>query len=126
MNQPQLFVETSDDAVRDTVRALGGAKFVGPLLWPAKKQDRAERDLLDCLNPNNPRELSFDEILLIGELGRARGIHILAGFVNFRLGYAPPVPVDPEDQIAELQRQFIERADSLAALGATIKRIATR
>lgn len=124
--QPQLFIESSDDAVRDTVRALGGAKVVGPVLWPVKKPDRAERDLLDCLNPNNPRELSFDEILLIGELGRTKGIHILAGFVNFRLGYAPPVPVDPEDQIAELQRQFIERADSLAALGASIKRMTAR
>lgn len=121
LSQPPLFVESSDDAIRDTVRSLGGAKVVGPKLWPAKKPDRAEKDLLDCLNQNNPRELSFDEILLIGEIGRAKGIHLIAGFVNFRLGYAPPVPIDPEDQIAELQRQFIERADSLASLGNQIK-----
>ena len=58
MDQPLLFVDTSDDAVRDTVRALGGAKVVGPLLWPTKKPDQAERNLLDCLNANNARELS--------------------------------------------------------------------
>jgi hypothetical protein len=126
MEQPPLFVDTSDDAVRDTVRALGGCKKVGPLLWPTKDPGRAEKDLDDCLNPNNRRKLEFDEILFIGELGRVKGIHLIAGFVNFRLGYAPPVPVDPADQQAELMRQFNERADGLVALGQQIKRMAAR
>jgi hypothetical protein len=121
MDQPQLFVDTSDDAVRDTVRALGGAKVVGPKLWPAKKPDQAERNLLDCLNPNNPRELSFDEILHIGELGRECGLHIIAGYVNFRLGYAPPVPVDPENVQAELKRQFHQDVERLARIAARIR-----
>jgi hypothetical protein len=121
LHQPALFVDTSEDAVRDTVRGLGGAKVVGPALWPAKKPDRAERDLLDCLNANNPRELSFDEIMLIGELGRDKGLHLIAGFVNMRLGYAPPVPVDPQDARAELQRQFIDAVDRVERLGRVLK-----
>lgn len=120
--QPALFVDSSDDAVRDTVRGLGGAKAVGPLLWPAKKADRAEKDLLDCMNANNPRELSFDEIMLIGELGRDKGIHLIAGFVNMRLGYAPPVPVDPQDARAELQRQFIDAVGRAERLGKLLAR----
>lgn len=119
--QVPLFVDTSNDAVRDTVRALGGPKVVAPQLWPSKKPDRAEKDLDDCLNPNNVRKLEFDEILYIGELGRARGIHLIAGFVNFRLGYAPPIPVDPEDEKAELQRQFHQDLDRLERLAHRLK-----
>jgi hypothetical protein len=118
--QPSLFVDSSEDAVRDTVRALGGAKIVGPL-WPAKKPDRAEKDLLDCMNPNNVRELSFDEIMLVAELGREIGVHLVAGFVNLRLSYAPPVPIDPQDVQAELKRQFHADVDRLAKIAQRIR-----
>lgn len=120
--QTPLFVDTADDAVRDTVRALGGPKKVGPLLWPAKKPDRAEKDLDDCLNRNNARKLDFEEILHIGRLGRDHGVHLIAGFVCFDLGYAPPQPVDPEDEKAELQRQFHADVDRLERIAKRIAR----
>lgn len=119
--QPALFVDNADDAVRDTVRGLGGSKKVGPLLWPSKKPDRAEKDLDDCLNRNNNRKLDFEEILLIGKLGRDKGIHLIAGFVNMDLGYAPPVPIDPSDQKAELQRQFHEDVARLEAMARRLR-----
>jgi hypothetical protein len=122
--QPSLFVDTSEDAIRDTVRGLGGAKVVGPLIWRSKPPGRAERDLLDCMNPNNPRELSFDEILLIGRLGREAGIHLLAGFVNMELGYAPPIPIDPTDEKAELQRQYIASVEEQKRINARMERLA--
>jgi hypothetical protein len=118
---PPLYVDTSIEALDFTVRALGGAKEIGPKLWPAKKPDRAEKDLLDCLNPNNARELSFDEIMLVGEWGREIGCHLVAAYVNFRLGYAPPIPVDPEDVQAELKRQFHQDVERLARIAARIR-----
>lgn len=121
MNQIPLIVDNANDAVRDTVRALGGAKIIGPLLWPTKKPEAAERYLDDCLNPNREHKLSLEEALTIAKIGREKGIHLIVGFCCEDVGYAPPVPVDPEDQKAELQRNFIEGVDRLEKLARRIK-----
>lgn len=49
MNDPLLY-EDELDAAKDAVKALGGAKKVGPLIWPDKAPETAARHLLDCLN----------------------------------------------------------------------------
>lgn len=118
-----LIVDTINDAIRDTVRALGGSKMVGPQLWPTKKSERSEKDLDDCLNPNNPRKLDIDEILMIARLGRDKGIHLIATFVCRDIGYADPVPVNPEDQKTELMREFNERVDAVLVMAHQIKRM---
>lgn len=123
MNQIPLIVDNANDAVRDTVRAIGGTKVVGPLLWPTKKPEAAERYLDDCLNPNRDHKLSLEEALAIAKLGREKGIHLIVGFCCDDVGYAPPVPVDPEDQKAELQRQFHE---DVARMETLVRRIKAR
>ena len=123
MDQIPLIVDTANDAVRDTVRSLGGSKKIGPQLWPTKKPDRAEKDLDDCLNPNNDRKLSFEEILMIARLGRDKGIHLIAGFVCFDVGYAPPVPIDHEDERAELQRRYIQSVEEQKRITARMERL---
>lgn len=117
-----LIVDTINDAIRDTVRALGGAKIVAPMLWPKKAPEAAARYLDDCLNPNREHKLDIEEILLIAKKGREKGIHMIVGFINQDVAYAPPVPVDPADQKAEFQRIFGERIGELGDMFAIAQR----
>lgn len=120
-----LLIDTINDAIRDTVRALG-PKTVAQALFPAKKPEAAERYLDDCLNPGREQKLSIDEILVIARMGREKGIHLIATYINRDVGYTDPMPVDPEDEKAELQRQFNENVSSLHKLAARIERTGRR
>lgn len=100
--------ETLTDALIDCVRAAGGSKQVGPLLWPEKTPESAQRLLLDCLNDDRPSKLSPEQVLLVLRLARAKGYHDGMNFIAADLGYGTPVPIEPRDEVAELQRQFIE------------------
>jgi hypothetical protein len=84
-----LIIDTINDAIRDTCRAIG-AKTVAQALWPTKKPEAAERYLDDCLNPSREQKLSIDEILVIARMGREKGIHLIATFINRDLGYTDP------------------------------------
>jgi hypothetical protein len=70
--------------------------------------------------PDRAQKLSGEEILHIARRGREAGCYLITAFINSDTGFAPPVPVDPADEKAELQRQFIERADALLAMGRKI------
>jgi hypothetical protein len=120
MEQPALFVDTLNDAVRDTARAIG-VKRIAKELWPAKTEEEAARYLNDCLNPDRAQKLSGEEMLVIARRGREVGCHLIVGFICMDVGYAVPTPVDPEDEKAELHRQFLEGVDRLERLAAKIK-----
>jgi hypothetical protein len=116
MDQPSLFVDTLNDAVRDTCRAIG-TKDIAKALWPKKTVEEASRYLNDCLNPDRPHKLDGEEILFIARRGREFGCHLITAFICMDTGYAPPTPVDPDDEKAELQRQFhadVERLERIA------------
>jgi hypothetical protein len=119
-------VETLNDALIACVKACGGSKQVGPVLWPEKAPDAAQRALLDCLNEDRPAKLSPEQVLLILRLARSKGCHQGMDFIATELGYAPPVPVEPRDEVAELQRQFIEAVRAQAELAKRIERAAGR
>ncbi|WP_278535699.1 hypothetical protein [Delftia acidovorans] len=119
-------MESFNDALVVCVKACGGTKQVGALLWPEKAPDAAQRALLDCLNEDRPAKLSPEQVLLILRLARGKGCHDGMGFITAELGYAPPVPVEPRDEIAELQRQFIEAVRAQTELAQRIERAAGR
>lgn len=123
MTQPALFVESITDALREVVRACGGPKVVGCKLWPEKTPDAAGRTLSDCLNDARAEKLSPDQVLLLARMGRERGCHAVLAFLAAECGYAPPTPVEPEDERAALQREYIEATKVLAHLAARIDRI---
>lgn len=127
MDQAPLLVESLNDAIRYTVSLLGGPKKVGARLWPAKDEEQARKYLDDCLNIERAAKLSPEEVLTIARWARLeKGVHLIAGFFCSECGYAPPVPIDPEDQKSELLRQFNEKADALIAVAAQIKRMGPR
>lgn len=111
--QNQLFYDTYEDAIRDTVMALGGFKKVGNMLWPAMPVDDAGRKLAHCLNTDKREKLDLGELSLIRKAGRQVGVHILAHYEMRDSGYAEPQPLAPEDEAAQLQREFITAVKAL-------------
>jgi hypothetical protein len=118
-------MESLSEALVECVRACGGSKQVGPLLWPEKTPDAAQRLLLDCLNDDRPAKLSPEQLLFVLRLARQRGHHGGINYIAGDLGYGTPVPIEPRDEIADLQRQYIEAARSMARMAEKIDRLNT-
>lgn len=124
--QIPLFHESYEDAIRDTVKALGGNKVVGHMLWPALPVDDAGRKLAHCLNTEKREKLDLGELRLIRHAARKEGIHILAFFECRDAGYSQPQPVNQEDEAAQLQKDFIAAVRSLEGIQARMKANAER
>ena len=110
-------------ALVGAVKALGGSKAVAAQIWPEKAPDAAQRLLLDCLNDDRPAHLTPDQVLFVLRLARQRGHHDAVAWLLSDLGYAPPQPVEPRDEVAELQRQFIEASRAMQQLAGRIERL---
>lgn len=121
--QDQLFYEDIYDALRAAVQAAGGAKAVGPKLWPAKPVPEAQRALLDALNRDRERKLDPEEQLAVLRLARDAGFHGGIRYICELLGYTTPTPLDPRDELAELQRRFIDSVAQQRAIGDRIERL---
>jgi len=115
--------ESLNEAIVECVRAGGGSKVVGAALWPAKGPDAAQRHLLNCLNPDRPEKLHLDELELVMRMARERGCHAGMQYLSAILGYAEPIPVNQEDEAAQLQRQFIESTRNLSKLAERIEQL---
>ena len=113
--------ESITEAIIACVKACGGSKQVGPLLWPEKTPDAAQRLLLDCLNDDRPARLTPEQLLYVLRLARNRGCHIGMQFLAAELSYAEPVPIEPKDEADQLRRQVVE---GMKALQASIDRLA--
>lgn len=118
-----LFHDTVNQALHDCVMACGGFKAVGHLLWPEKPVDQAGRLLNDCLAEGRRERLSPEQVLLVLRLARERGCHAGMNFIARDAGYADPQPLEPEDERAKLQREFIEATHALARMAAQIERL---
>lgn len=119
-------MESLNHALIACITAAGGSKKVGPLLWPEKLQDAAQRALLDCMNEDRPAKLSPEQVLLILRLARAAGFHDGMNFIASDLGYGTPVPIEPKDEAAELMRQYIEAAAEMKRTAERMERAAAR
>ena len=114
--------KTFNDALIECVKAAGGSKVVGAALFPEKPLDTAQRLLLACLNEDRPEKLSPDQALFIMRMAKNKGFH----GVNLpcdELGYSHPSPVEPKDEMAELQRQFIEASKHISAMAERIEKL---
>ena len=113
--------ENINDALIECVKAAGGSKAVAPILWPEKDPIAAQRQLLDCLNEDRPQQLNPGQVLLVMRLARDRGCHAGMEFFASALSYATPQPVEPDDQVADLQRKFIETTEQLSKMAERIQ-----
>jgi hypothetical protein len=113
--------ETFNDALIECVKAAGGSKEVGVVLWgQSQGVDAAQRRLLACLNPERAEKLSLDEIVQVMRMARDRGCHVGMQYLADSLGYTV-APIEPKDELLELQRRFIGKAEDLAQMLARIE-----
>lgn len=119
-------MDNINDALIACVKALGGSKQVGPLLWPDKTPEAAQRLLLDCLNEDRAAHLTPDQVVMVLRLARARSCHVGVDFILSSLGYAPTLPVEPKDEAAELQREYIQAIELQRSIAERIERAVSR
>lgn len=124
-HQFPLIVDSLNDAIRDTCRAIG-FNDIALELWPKKGAKEAARYLNDCLNPDRAQKLDGEEILYIARRGREVGCYLITAFINQETGFAPPIPIDPEDTKAELQRAYIESVKEQRRIAERLERVMAR
>lgn len=113
MNQQPLFHEDIYEALRTDIGACGGSKKVGVALFPEKSADKAGELLNNCLNVTRPEKLSPEQMLLIKRLAKQHGSFATVLFECDDIGLTHPTPIEPEDQKAILQRDFINAIGKL-------------
>lgn len=123
MDQPALFHESFTDALRDVIKALGGVKAVGASMRSDLSPDHAGRWLSDCLNDERREKLSPEQVVLILRRGREIGMHSAMAYLSQECGYAA-TPIEPEDERAALQREYIEAAKAMAKVASRIEQLA--
>lgn len=95
------FFECPEDALKSAVQALGGAKIVGPMIWPDKSVDAAARLLLDCLNTSRAEKLDVSQVILVFTRARAAGHHVPFMWFAQEVGYEAK-PVTKEEEVDRL------------------------
>lgn len=123
MDQTALFYESFNDALDACVKACGGAKVVACKIWPDKTPEAAHRLLLACLNEGRDEKLGPDQVLFILKIARDRGFHSGMNFITRDAGYSDADPIEPEDERARLQREFIEAQRSMQKLAERMERV---
>lgn len=112
------------DVLSEAVKALGGTKVVGPLLFPHKPEKEAGTYCADCLNANRREKFSLSEVLVILRRARNAGHHGAMAHLAQAAGYAPPAPLSTTDELALLQREFVGEVRRLSELAARLERSA--
>lgn len=121
MEQQPLFFEDVFDALRHVVQCAGGAKKVGHKLFPEKSPDQAGRFLMDCLNTTRAEKLDAEQIIVLLRIGHDCGCHVGVWFMSRASGYSEPDPIEPDDEMAELKRQFVQSVRTLKTLSNQIE-----
>lgn len=106
MQTQELFHDDFRDALRHTVKALGGYDAVGADLWPGKTRKAAGAWLSDCLNPERPAKLDLEELSHVLRMARERGIHTGMHQLAEETGYARP---EIAPQLTEAQKLAARR-----------------
>lgn len=118
-----MYFESINDALIECVKACGGSKKVGALLYPEKAPDAAQRALLDALNDDRQAKLSPEQAMFIFKLAREKSCHVGMEFMAKALSYAMPAPVEPEDEKVAIQRDFIEAQKHMQVMLSRMERL---
>lgn len=122
METPSLFVESIEEAVAEVARVCGGRKAFAAAMWPSLPVRDAHNRFDACLNPERREQFHPSDILYILRRGREAGCHSLMLFLARESGYTDPQPMEPEDERAKLQREFVQAQRAMAQLAARMER----
>jgi hypothetical protein len=115
--------ESINDALIECVKAAGGSKVVASILWPEKPLNDAQRLLLACLNTERSEKLCPNQTLLILKLAKDAGSHVGINFICNSLNYTVPSPIEPEDEKAQLMREFIQAQKAMSQLAEKLSHV---
>lgn len=116
------FYENPEDALRAAVQHLGGAKQVGPLLWPDKSPDTAARQLLDALNIGRHEKLDVSQVMLVLRRARDAGCHGPMQWICGEIGYQASV-ITRAEEVDRLTQVVDQSTKTLAAALAALERM---
>jgi hypothetical protein len=111
---------TISEALKQAVIRLGGSKVVAGWIWPEKSVDVAAKLLCNCLDENRAEKLSPDQAMFILRKAKDAGYHDAMHFFCESIGYSHPLPIEPRDEKAELQKRFINAAEEMKNLMAKL------
>ena len=125
--QAELFYESMEEALKDDIRALGGSKVVGAMLWPEfeDEPEKTRTRLNDRVSAERRERLSdAQERLIMRKAREKRGWSAVMCFIADDTGFERPKALAPVDEAARLQRAFIESVHQQGEMLARMERIA--
>jgi hypothetical protein len=127
MNQESLPYPAASiyDALAEAVKALGGPKKVGYLLWSDMREKLATDRVIHCLTPQRAEKFSPQEVDELGRRAALVGCHAVMRYFGDRWSYDVR-PVSPRDEMAELQRQFIASVETVRRISEKIEQAEQR
>lgn len=124
MRQQSLIRDSILEALRDDIDALGGEKLVGLKLWPDKRCPiKAGKHLGNCLTEDRAERLTPEQVSFIIREARKVDSFCTIAFICDDASMTRPTPVDPEDQRARLQREFIAAVGHLDQIKGQLGRL---
>lgn len=121
--QYALMHDAFEDALKEVIQACGGPKAIGREMRPELPVEQAAGWVRDCLNPEKRDKFSMQQVLFILRRGREVGAHAAMHFLARDAGYSDPSPLDPEDEVVRMQREFVEATKQLSRLADRIAKI---
>jgi len=124
-NSLALF-QDMNDALTAAIHAIGGFKQVGVALRPelAGRPQTAAQWLRDCLNHEKRDKLAPEQMLHLLRMAREANYHAAKHWIDAEAGYTTGMPVNPRDELARAQRQFIEAVHIARDMADKIDRLA--
>lgn len=116
-----LLHESLNDALREVIQAAGGTKKVGAMMFPEMPVDHAAGKVRDCTNPDRRERFTPEQVCMLLRLGRQVGCHAAMAYMARECGYADPQPIEPEDEVARLQREYVEATKALLQMASKIE-----
>lgn len=126
LNASALFHDSITDALREVVHALGGNKTAGAAMRPELSPEDAGKWVSDCLNTDRTQCFRPEQVVYLMKAGRAIGCHAAANHTMREAGYADPTPVEPDDEKARLEREFIAAAKGISAIADRLARLGVK
>lgn len=122
MNESQdaLIYDGLRDALGQVARVVG-VKRLACEMRPQLSADKAAGWLRDCLSDARREKLDIEDIEYILRRGREAGCHVAIRQLARDCGYTEPAPIEPEDERAQLQREFIAAVKAQQKLAARLE-----
>ena len=105
------------------MNASGGRKKFAAELWPEKSQRDAHNLIDACLNAERRERFTPQQVFYILRRGREIGFHAATESMFRDIGYHI-TPVEPADEMAELQRAYIESVQMQRRIADRLEKLA--